>query len=105
VGHEIEAGPANLAPTEVLNYQHPVVRAITDLFSKSQKGVPDRLLVQIFHGHIHETIRPIYTLNELQPVSVTFEKNEGSCSQRIACLEACSRAVGIPTISRIASSS
>jgi hypothetical protein len=43
-------------------------------------------------------VRPVYSVvNEWQPVSQTLQKKKGSCSQRMACLEAVSRAAGIPT--------
>lgn len=47
-----------------------------------------------------EFVKPIYTVNELQPASHTLRKRMGSCSQRMACLEALSRAAGIATRSR-----
>jgi hypothetical protein len=39
----------------------------------------------------------VYSVNEWQPVSKTLQKKKGSCSQRMACLEAIARAVGIST--------
>lgn len=39
----------------------------------------------------------MYSVKELQPASRTLLKKRGSCSQRMACLEALARAVGIPT--------
>ena len=39
----------------------------------------------------------MYSVKELQPSSTTLRRKRGSCSQRMACLEAVARAVGIPT--------
>ena len=97
MGHEVRVFPQHLAATNILDYGHPSVRAVTEEVRRSHGETSGRTLVQIFHRYIEETVRPVYVLNELQPVSVTFGKGSGSCSQRIACLEACSRSCGIPT--------
>jgi hypothetical protein len=39
----------------------------------------------------------VYAVNDLQPVSQTLRRGRGSCSQRLAVLEAVARAVGVPT--------
>ncbi|MDQ0092171.1 transglutaminase-like domain-containing protein [Paeniglutamicibacter psychrophenolicus] len=49
------------------------------------------------HRWIQQRIRPVYSLNETQPASVTLAKGRGSCSQRIALLEALARGAGIAT--------
>lgn len=40
---------------------------------------------------------PVYSGDERQPASKTLRGRKGSCSQRMACLEAVCRAAGIPT--------
>lgn len=53
--------------------------------------------LQKAHELISSSISPVYTIKDLQPVSVTLEKQSGSCSQRMALLEALARKKGIPT--------
>ena len=48
-----------------------------------------------------ELVKPVYSLVELQPASQTLRNRKGSCSQRMACLEAISRACNVPTRSRV----
>jgi hypothetical protein len=52
------------------------------------------------HEMIRARVRPVYSLDEGQAASVTVAKGRGSCSQRLAVLEAVSRARGIATRSR-----
>ncbi len=65
-----------------------------------QRDPEDRKLLQSAHRYLVNLVKPIYTLDELQPVSQTLHKGRGSCSQRMACLEAVSRACGVPTRAR-----
>ncbi|MFC4011801.1 transglutaminase-like domain-containing protein [Nonomuraea purpurea] len=58
---------------------------------------PQREWVKAAHRLIGECIRPVYAMNEEQPVSVTIARGRGSCSQRMAVLEALARAHGIAT--------
>jgi len=87
------SNPANLAPTPILDHEHPRVRAIADSLAA---GAP-RSRLREAHRRLQAAVRPVYTLDELQPASVTLAKARGSCSQRIACLEAVARADGVPT--------
>ena len=88
----------NLKPTAILDWECPAIRAlVTDL---RQKYADDRELLKSAHRQLAQSVRPIYTLHELQPASVTVHKKWGSCSQRMACLEAIARAAGIPTRAR-----
>ncbi len=84
-----------LRPTAILDYASPVVQ---QALSMLRAGNPEpRTFVQRAHTHLSDVMRPIYSIAERQPVSVTFSLNGGSCSQRMACLEALARAYGIPT--------
>jgi hypothetical protein len=83
----------NLAPTAILDWKHPLVAGHVAKLG----GLSGRELLQAAHQHIHRLVGPVYTVDELQPVSRTLEKGKGSCSQRMACLEAFARARGIPT--------
>jgi transglutaminase-like putative cysteine protease len=89
---------ANLQATSILDYHEAIIR---DLAMRLREREPeDRKLVQSAHRYLVKFVKPIYTLDELQPASQTLRKQRGSCSQRMACLEAVSRACGIPTRSR-----
>ncbi|MEV4111642.1 transglutaminase domain-containing protein [Nonomuraea sp. NPDC049695] len=49
------------------------------------------------HQLIAARVRPVYAMNERQPVSTTLRLGRGSCSQRLALLEAVARSHGITT--------
>ncbi|GAA4196188.1 hypothetical protein GCM10022252_43110 [Streptosporangium oxazolinicum] len=55
----------------------------------------DRDLLITAHRLITARIRPVYAMNDTQPVSRTLLLERGSCSQRLAALEAVGRAHGI----------
>ncbi len=87
--------PGNLAPTPVLDSRAP---AILSLAAQPGAGDPSsRKFIRAAHRGIAEAVQPVYTVDEFQPASVTLRKGRGSCSQRMACLEAVCRARGIPT--------
>ncbi|WP_214325968.1 transglutaminase-like domain-containing protein [Nonomuraea sediminis] len=56
-----------------------------------------RTLLITAHQLIAARVRPVYAMNERQPVSRTLLLGRGSCSQRMALLEAVARACGIAT--------
>ena len=85
--------PAHLAPTGILDFGNARVR---ELVSVLPQGTPVERLRHA-HRRLQELVRPVYTLDELQPVSTTLANGKGSCSQRIACLEAVARAIGVAT--------
>ena len=92
---DIVPQPSNLKATVILDINHEEVRRLVKLLV--QADLADRPLLQKAHGCLSEIVSPVYSLNEWQPVSKTLQKKRGSCSQRMACLEALARAVGIPT--------
>jgi hypothetical protein len=49
------------------------------------------------HTVITVRVRPVYAVDDQQPVSVTLARRRGSCSQRFAVLEAVARALGVAT--------
>ncbi|MEO3875275.1 transglutaminase domain-containing protein [Nonomuraea sp. B12E4] len=49
------------------------------------------------HQLIAARVRPVYAMNERQSVSTTLRLSRGSCSQRLALLEAVARGRGIAT--------
>ncbi|GEM46398.1 transglutaminase domain-containing protein [Deinococcus cellulosilyticus] len=84
----------HLKATRILDFHMPDVQEL--LKSVPQTG-SSRVDLQLAHQAIAEQVLPIYTVHEWQPASVTLRKGKGSCSQRIACLEAFARARNIPT--------
>ena len=87
--------PANLMSTPILDSQAPGLRSLACQLQSYHLST--RELVQAAHRRLTEAIQPVYDLDERQPASVTLEKGHGSCSQRMACLEALARAGGIAT--------
>lgn len=91
----IEPQPANLGATAILDCNHPEILSLAHMLSR--KEIPRRIWLQAIHTHLVKTLCPVYSLNEWQPASTTLLKGRGSCSQRMACLEAVARAAGVAT--------
>jgi transglutaminase-like putative cysteine protease len=92
---ELSPIAANLEATSILDHHNAAVR---DLAGRLRGQEPNsRRFLQSAHRYLVDFVKPIYALDELQPASETLRKQSGSCSQRMACLEALSRASGIPT--------
>lgn len=82
-------------PTAILDILSEGFRAA---FLRAGIGGEDAVgYLRACHAWIGVAVAPVYTLNELQPVSITLAKRQGSCSQRFACLEAFARAHAIGT--------
>ena len=93
---EVTAGEVratHLAATPLLDHGDARVRSLTATLTAEEP----QALLRAAHASIRERVRPVYTVDELQPASRTIEKGRGSCSQRIGCLEAAARARGIGT--------
>lgn len=82
-----------LKVTRILDYNSDAVEKFYD----SVKIFDGIEFLRKAHELIILKISPVYTLKDLQPVSVTLQKQSGSCSQRMALLEALARKKGIPT--------
>lgn len=80
-------------PTPILDWAHPLVRALAD---RATAGDPVTRL-RTAHRLVATTVRPVYAVDDKQPVSRTLRRGRGSCSQRMAILEAIARSQGIPT--------
>lgn len=87
--------PENLKATDILDIGHAEVQMLAKEIIQQQ--LPNRIRIQKAHLLLVSMLRPVYSVNELQPVSKTLARRRGSCSQRMACLEAVARAVGVPT--------
>ena len=89
------SNPANLAATAILDIQHEEIQRIAAMLLQSHEAsLP---FLREAHVHLVETLCSVYSVNEWQPASITLRRGQGSCSQRIAVLEAIARAAGIPT--------
>ena len=86
---------ATLQPTAILDYPNPAVQQVVNRLREDSPSA--RQFVQKAHLHLSDVMRPIYSVAERQPASVTLTLNGGSCSQRMACLEALARGYGVPT--------
>lgn len=82
-------------PTPILDWRHPAVRDLASRLGSAPEDPRGYLLRA--HAEIATSLRPVYGVRERQPVSRTLARGRGSCSQRLAVLEAVARAGGIPT--------
>ncbi|MFC7640555.1 transglutaminase domain-containing protein [Streptosporangium lutulentum] len=64
---------------------------------RTARAVGERDLLIAAHRLVAARVRPVYGMDDRQPVSVTLALGRGSCSQRMAVLEAVARACGIAT--------
>ncbi|TQF66104.1 hypothetical protein FK531_19790 [Rhodococcus spelaei] len=72
--------------TPILDWDHlETTPATTDDFLRST------------HRWVQQHIRAVYALDDTQPASVTVARGRGSCSQRLAVVEALARRNGIST--------
>jgi hypothetical protein len=86
----------SIEPTAILDWRHPLVGELVQLVREHEPVT----LLRRAHGLIAHAVRPVYSVNDTQPVSRTLRRGRGSCSQRLAVLEAVARASGIPTRAR-----
>jgi hypothetical protein len=87
--------PGSIASTLILDYRSA---PIAKLALAAEEGVSQPLdVLHAAHAMIVEQVRAVYALDERQPASKTLTKGEGSCSQRLAILEAVARRIGVPT--------
>jgi transglutaminase-like putative cysteine protease len=82
-----------VAATHVLDWDHPAVRSLVAQIGEAEPAT----LLRVAHRLIATSVRPVYAVDELQPISRTLRRGRGSCSQRLALLEGVARAGGIPT--------
>ncbi|GAA4558015.1 transglutaminase domain-containing protein [Planotetraspora kaengkrachanensis] len=82
-----------LAATPILDWKHLRVLELAAEVHGSSETDRDRLVTA--HRLITTRVRPVYAMNEKQPASRTLLLERGSCSQRLALLEAVARGCGI----------
>ena len=90
------ASSGGTASTAILDWLSPAVLAL----ATECAGTDDRAVLQAAHTLIRGWVRPVYSLAERRPASRTLALGRGSCSQRLALLEAVARARGIATRTR-----
>ncbi|MFD2468776.1 transglutaminase domain-containing protein [Amycolatopsis silviterrae] len=82
-----------VVPTAILDWRAPLVQSLVRATASE-----DRLAgLRAAHRVIAGSVRPVYAVQERQPISRTLRRGRGSCSQRLAVLEGVARARGIPT--------
>ncbi|GAA1025229.1 MULTISPECIES: transglutaminase domain-containing protein [Amycolatopsis] len=82
-----------VVPTAILDWRDPLVQSLM-----GETASEDRLAgLRAAHRTIAGSVRPVYAVQERQPISRTLRRGRGSCSQRLAILEGVARAQGIPT--------
>ncbi|MER7112756.1 transglutaminase domain-containing protein [Streptomyces sp. NPDC000229] len=87
----------SVGATRILDWRHAgVQRLLADARAAAPDG-GDRTLLLAAHRLISERVRPVYAMNDAQPASRTLARGRGSCSQRLAVLEAVGRAAGVVT--------
>jgi hypothetical protein len=86
---------ANLAATRILDHGHPSIRRVRE--QARACAATDAAFVRAAHAALAAAVRPVYTLDDQLPASAVLARGTGSCSQRMACLEAAARAGGVPT--------
>ncbi|MFF4357440.1 transglutaminase domain-containing protein [Streptomyces sp. NPDC001604] len=91
------------APTRILDWQHPQVtallRQVATAADAGTVAAPDRRTADLRRAHrvIAAAVRPVYSVQDERPVSEVLRRGRGSCSQRLAVLEAVARASGVAT--------
>ncbi|MGY4718573.1 transglutaminase domain-containing protein [Naumannella huperziae] len=94
------ASSSNVSPTPILDFTHENVAKLARRALESASTPPPTKFLGAAHKVIAESIRPVYSVNEELPASRVIGRGFGSCSQRLAVLEAVARSAGIPTRAR-----
>lgn len=95
------AAPGGTGPTRILDLEHPrvrsAVRALGPAPRPEQGAATAVAALRRAHRWISAEVRPVYSVEENRPVSEVLRRGLGSCSQRMALLEAVARSWGVPT--------
>ncbi|MFE7094472.1 transglutaminase domain-containing protein [Streptomyces erythrochromogenes] len=98
------APEGSTAPTRILDWRDPRVAALVDELGSvpgraASPEDPARQIEALHRAHawIAAAVRPVYSVQDERPVSEVLRLGRGSCSQRLAVLEAVARAYGVPT--------
>ncbi|MFC8200466.1 transglutaminase domain-containing protein [Streptomyces sp. NPDC057298] len=88
--------PGSTRPTAILDWTGPGITALVERVRAAGPAGPLDAL-RVTHGIVAREIRPVYSVEDRRRVSRTLRLGRGSCSQRMAVLEAAARAMGVPT--------
>ncbi|NAZ81188.1 transglutaminase domain-containing protein [Kineococcus sp. R8] len=91
------AADGGTAGTAVLDVGSAPVVELACAARRLAGAAGDRVLLQRAHRLVATRVRPVYAVEEFQPASTTLRRGRGSCSQRLAVLEAVARSSGIAT--------
>lgn len=97
---ELDVVVGGVAATRILDHRSLALRALADAAADAAGTDDQRALLRAAHALIRARIRPVYSMAERRPASRTLALGRGSCSQRLAVLEAVARARGIATRTR-----
>lgn len=90
--------PADVAgstrATAILDHDDPLVGAVA---RRVLSEATPRDALRTAHRIVARNVRPVYSVEDGRPVSRTLRLRRGSCSQRMAALEAVARAVRVRT--------
>lgn len=92
-GEAFPDSAGSAAPTRILDAGADAIRELAG----ATRGDTDAEFLRAAYLTIRDRVRPVYSLDEMQAASRTLAKGRGSCSQRLAVLEAAARARGIAT--------
>ncbi|WP_406864276.1 transglutaminase domain-containing protein [Streptomyces sp. HUAS MG47] len=92
-------------PTPILDRLHPRVTELVRCIEAAPPVADARPwpaerqleLLRRAHRRISATVRPVYSVQDERPVSEVLRRGRGSCSQRLAVLEAVARTGGVAT--------
>lgn len=96
----VEASPktaGSTLPTRIVDWQDTGVATLVLDARDAAESTDAAPLLRTAHSLISTQVRPVYSVNDARPVSRVLARGRGSCSQRLAVLEAVARASGIPT--------
>lgn len=82
--------------TRILDWHDPVFDAASSAVDLPADGASVEFL-RAAHRFAGQRVRAVYALDDTQPASVTLTRGRGSCSQRLAVVEALARRRGIAT--------
>ncbi|WP_410170214.1 transglutaminase domain-containing protein [Actinacidiphila bryophytorum] len=90
-----------VASTRILDWRHPRVLSAAqgiDAAARNEEGpAAEVAALRRAHRWISAAVRPVYSVEEMRPVSEVLRRGRGSCSQRMAVLEAIARSWDVPT--------
>ncbi|MER7945897.1 transglutaminase domain-containing protein [Streptomyces sp. NPDC096079] len=92
--------PGSTRATPILDLEHPLVTELVARVlreSEARGAVTDRGRLQVAHGILVTAVRPVYSVEDRHRVSRTLRLGRGSCSRRMAVLEAVARSLGVAT--------